>query len=495
MLTISLIYVIMLLGFKLINPIYINRINILISLYSGGLVLSVLMNYGITEGSSGLYNSLGFISSILIMGQLLIWIITILLLLLGESGKTRKNILRSSEYTLILLISVFGMNFLIISNDLVTMSLAVELISLPFYISASLYKNGEECNALGLNKNNLSGIFAGLKYLLLGSIASCFILFGSAIIYGETGLTNVTKITELLNVENTWDSIKNINNYSFEYNIFLIGSAFMIAGYLIKLGSAPFHNWGPDVYDGVPTMVTSWISILPKLSFLIFFSIFFKTLFNSTLSSLILFSSFFSLVLGSIMGLLIFRIKRLLAYSSIAHLGFILLGIALINYINYTPIFFYIVVYGLTSINIFFILNSLNLRSNIELLSQLKGLAYHNKLLSFSLAISFFSLAGIPPFIGFYSKTLILIESIYLDSYFLTLIALITSVISTIYYLRVIKIMNFDIPSNAPTELLLFQININETISSTIAFLTLIILSFLFYGDFLILASSSNVFI
>nr|YP_203317.1 NADH dehydrogenase subunit 2 [Zancudomyces culisetae]AAW49484.1 NADH dehydrogenase subunit 2 [Zancudomyces culisetae] len=467
MLTISIILFIIILSFKILKPVYINRISILISIYCSIILLTIIFNtnvfynYGIS-----IYNSLGYISINQIIGQLIVWFTITLVLLLGESGKTRKNILRSSEYTLIILLSILGMNFLLISNDLVTMSLAIELISFPLYISASLYKNDEIYEGLGFNKNNLSGIYAGLKYLLIGSLGSVFILLGSVFIYGDTGLTNITNIIELLNIFNN------------KLEIYKIGSTLIIVGLLLKLGCAPFHNWAPDVYDGVPTIVTTWISIVPKIPFLIFLSL--HPLFiYPLLSNLTLFSSFCSLIIGSIMGLLIFRIKRLLAYSSIVHLGFILLSISCIYYINTFTTIFYIVVYVITSINIFFILNSINLSKNIELLSELKGFVYNNKLLSFSLIISFFSLAGIPPFLGFYSKYFILLDSFNLEYYFITFISLLCSVISCVYYLRIIKIINFDdnIYMNYKS------IHLNETISIVISFFTFLTLTFVLNGN------------
>lgn len=341
-----------------------------------------------------------------------------------------------NEYSLLILFTTIGASILVSSSDLISMYLCIELQSFAVYILATLYRNSESATA------------AGLKYFLLGGLSSALILLGSSIIYSNTGLTNFEGIYNLLSV-----IVDNTNNEQNEvvlpviFGLLLIGS-----GFLFKVSAAPFHNWAPDVYDGTPTIVTSWLSTMPKISIFVFLLELITGLQGSlecislnTMSdftgnyfagniwkNLLLAASLLSLVLGTVLGLSQYRIKRLLTYSTISHVGFLLLALAINTEESVESFLFYIIQYSLTNVNVFLILlafgysinkivysssekesgniNNHNIHSigeDIQFIDELKGQFYKNPLLSFSFAICLFSIAGIPPLIGFFSQVLL----------------------------------------------------------------------------------------
>lgn len=340
------------------------------------------------------------------------------------SGNNKKEKLK--DYPLIILFTTLGMSSLISSSDLITMFLAIELQSFALYILATM------------NRNSESAVAAGLKYFLLGGLSSCFILLGSTLIYSYTGLTNF----ESLNI------LQSVIGQSFEaysYNYLAIGSIILIIGFLFKIGAAPLHSWAPDVYDGVPTIVTTWLTIMPKLSILVFLML------NNFLvePNLLMMSALLSLLLGSIIGLVQYKIKRLLAYSTISHIGLILLALGNESINGLESTIFYILQYSITSLNTFFVLillgytlnknNVISSYSPIQSISQLSGLFYSNPALSIAFALSLFSMSGIPPLVGFFGKYFVINSALMNGNYFLSLTIVITSVVSTVYYLKIIK--------------------------------------------------------
>jgi len=385
---------------------------------------------------------------------------------LSITNKTNNN-LGLKDYPLIILFTTLGMSSLISSSDLITMFLAIELQSFALYILATM------------NRNSESAVAAGLKYFLLGGLSSCFILLGSTLIYSYTGLTNF----ESLNI------LKSIGDLSFEevsYNYLAIGTLILISGFLFKIGAAPFHSWAPDVYDGVPTIVTTWLTIMPKLSILIFLMM------NNFLiePNLFLISALLSLVLGSITGLAQYRIKRLLAYSTISHVGIILLALSNNSINGLESAIFYIAQYSITTLNTFFILILLgyllnkdkivSVYSPIQYISQLSGNFYNNPVLSISLALSLFSMSGIPPLIGFFGKYFVINTALMNGNYFLSIVVVITSVISAVYYLQIIKTM-FLPDNNKISTPLSENNNLSPVLAFIVAILTLFIVFFMIY--------------
>jgi NADH-ubiquinone oxidoreductase chain 2 len=408
------------------------------------------------------------------------------------------------EYTLIILFIVIGSILLISSGDFISIFLCIELQSYGLYLLCAIYRNSESSSS------------ASLTYFLLGGLASCFILLGIGLIYANLGVTSLDNfyiINNLFNVTNE----QSINKFIYYIPYYLI---IIAVGLLFKISAAPFHFWSPDVYDGIPTIVTTTVAIIAKISILILIlqlvycttNLYIHTGYTWSLSLLL--SSILSLIIGTFLGLTQLRIKRLYAYSTISHLGFMLLALS-INSIESTASFiFYIIQYSISNLNAFIILiaigyslfryydiniNYNNLidkdNSPIQLISQLKGYFHVNSLLALSLAITLFSFAGVPPLIGFFAKQMIFYISLQEGFIFITLIGIFSSVISAVYYLFIVKTMFFEnhsyyklkdtgilseLQSMAWEDKTYFKIVLSSSFSIIISILTLIILLFIF---------------
>ena len=424
------------------------------------------------------------------------------------NNKNTKKIEYIAEYSLVVLFSTLGAILLISSADLISMYLSIELQSFGVYILSTLYRNSESATS------------AGLKYFLLGGLSSCIILLGAGLIYSFTGLTQFESIYSIVSVT---------DNISISQGLGL-GIILVIVGFLFKISAAPLHNWAPDVYDDSPTIVTIWLTIMPKISIIIFLLEIMTgfSLLNSeltlisliseseiigsnlpylttlTLKNLILISSLLSLIIGTVVGLAQSKIKRLLAYSTISHVGFMLLALAINTEQSTDSLLFYIIQYSITNLNTFLILLALSyifskfiptivdsrkdqikeLKStlqedgiyksiiDIKYISELKGQFFANPLLSISFTICLFSMAGIPPLIGFFSKQFVLYSAIQGGYYFMAILAILVSIISASYYLKIIKVL-LDSKNNITTyhketnnSGMYNEVNINTTLNT-----------------------------
>ena len=383
----------------------------------------------------------------------------------------RTSSIEAPEYSLIVLFTTCGASFLISSADLVSMYLSIELQSFAVYILASLRRDSESATS------------AALKYFLLGGLSSGLILLGSALVYAYTGLTN----------------FENIYNFLDTGVFVIIGLTITVVGFLFKVAAAPFHNWAPDVYDGTPTIVTTWLTIMPKISIFVFLlelqtglapvSLALSLGELSVWKNLLLISSLLSLVIGTVVGLAQFRIKRLFAYSTISHVGFLLLALAINSEESIESFLFYLVQYSITNLNAFLILLAFGYivsynRKDIEFISQLKGQFKANPLLGFGLAICLFSMAGIPPLMGFFAKQMVLYSAVHSGYYFMSVLAIIVSVISAAYYLRIVRVIHFSNPER--THNTLAQHTITNMHSFAIAALTLSLVLFVFKPSFIL---------
>ena len=419
------------------------------------------------------------------------------------------------EYSLILLFIITGATFLICTSDLVSIFLSIELQSYGLYLLATLYRNSELATS------------GGLTYFLLGGLSSCFILLGTSLLYANSGTTNLDGLYVITSLSDMFHD--NTNNILYWYKPYYINFSLLImsVGFLFKISAAPFHFWSPDVYDAIPTIVTTFVAIIAKISILIFFlelvhytsNSLFAFQFSWTTSLLI--SSLLSLIIGTIVGLTQFRIKRLFAYSTISHLGFILLALSINSIESIQAFIFYLMQYSISNLNAFIILVSIGFslyyyvndnkefkklldknNSPIQLISQIKGYFYINPVLALSLAITIFSFVGIPPLIGFFAKQMVLSAALDNGYVFLALIAILTSVISAVYYLGIIKqvffdksdyilnpaLINVNLHGNIVNKYTLikkvtFKLNnivLSSYLTITISILTLIILLFIF---------------
>jgi len=369
--------------------------------------------------------------------------------ILNKMGEHMKII----EYPLILLFVISGAVFLISTNDLVSIFLSIELQSYGLYLLSTIYRNSELSTT------------GGLIYFLLGGLSSCFILLGTSLLYANSGTTSMDGLYIINSISDVNDNLTSwYKSYYLNFSLLIFS-----IGFLFKVSAAPFHFWSPDVYDAIPTIVTTFVAIIAKISIFIFLlDLVYHT--NNYLSEFswtyaLLISSLLSLIVGTVVGLTQFRIKRLLAYSTISHVGFILLALSISSVESTQAFIFYLVQYSISNLNIFIILitigfslynyistskDSKNLlerdNSPIQLISQLRGYFYINPLLSLSLAITIFSFVGIPPLVGFFAKQMVLSAALDNGYIFISLIAILTSVIGAVYYLNIIKEIFFHSP-------------------------------------------------
>ena len=370
------------------------------------------------------------------------------------------------EIPILILFSSLGMMVLISSNDLITMYLGIELQSLALYVVAAI------------KRDSLRSSESGVKYFILGALSSGILLYGCSLIYGFSGSTNFEVIQANLN---------NLNNL----NLGLIfGLVFILVGLAFKISAVPFHMWTPDVYEGAPTSITAFFAIVPKVSGIALIYRFCLEPFGnfySEWSQIIIFLSIASMFLGGIAAISQTNIKRLLAYSSIGHVGYILIGLASANESGVKGLIIYMSIYVVMNIAFFSIILSLKKDNNfIEKILEFSGLSKHQPLVALSLAIIMFSMAGIPPFAGFFGKFYIFIAAVESELILLAVLGVISSVISAFYYLRIIKIIYFDESDNSNFHF----IASNKTVF--IIILSMIFISFfIFYPSFLTSISSN----
>ena len=325
------------------------------------------------------------------------------------------------EYPILILSSVLGMMVMISSNDLMVFYMGLELQSLALYVLATF------------NRDQLKSSEAGLKYFVLSALSSGLLLYGCSLIYGFSGSTNFNIISNQLN--------------SNEY-VLTFGIVFIIVGLAFKISAVPFHMWAPDVYQGSPTTVTLFFTMVPKIAALTVFIRFLYVPFLNLIDQwqmIIVFLSIASMLFGAIAAIGQTNIKRLIAYSSIGHIGYTLAGLATGSNEGIQSSIVYISIYIIMNLALFSCLLMLK-RNNeyYEEIEDLSGLSKNHPLLSLSLLIILFSLAGIPPLAGFFAKFYIFKAVLEQSMYFLAIVGLLSTVIAAFYYLRVIKIIYFD---------------------------------------------------
>ena len=467
------------------KSILFSRISIIILLYS--IYISFIGLYMVyLDKGIGLYGGLYQANSITQVFHIFIFIICALILQLTgfyprkvsilEYGSINKifsssidfnktkilNIMSEQfkilEYPLMLLFIITGAILLVSTSDLVSIFLSIELQSYGLYLLSTLYRNSESATS------------AGLTYFLLGGLSSCFILLGTSLLYSNSGTTNLDGLYIITNLSETGDYSNAISSV---YRPYYINFSLLIlsVGFLFKVSAAPFHFWSPDVYDAIPTIVTTFVAIIAKISIFVFllelvhYTSNFSFDFKFTWTGGLLISSLLSLIVGTVLGLCQFRMKRLLAYSTISHVGFILLALSINSIESIQAFIFYLMQYSLANLNVFMILLSVGFslyfyindkdkeehnrlvdrkNSPIQLISQLKGYFYINPVIALSLTVTIFSFVGIPPLIGFFAKQMVLSAALDNGYVFITLVAILTSVISAVYYLGIIKQIFFD---------------------------------------------------
>lgn len=340
------------------------------------------------------------------------------------------------EYLLLILFSVLGLFLLCSSNDLLTAYLAIELQSLAFYVLASS------------KKTSMFSVDAGIKYFILGAFSSSLFLLGSSLLYGITGTINFEEFRELFICISTGANETNI----FDINLVRIALFFILISLFFKLAIAPFHTWAPDVYEGSPSASTFFMSIVPKLAIFVLMLRIFYSSFYGFLDSwryIVILAVISSIIVGSFGGLEQKKLKSLLIYSSISHMGYSLIAFSAGTFESTQMLFSYLIVYSFSGLCIWsiFILTRLKnnrLQKQNKDLTDILLLSKSNSMLAIFFATVLFSVAGFPPMVGFLVKMSVFLTVIESSMYFVAFVSILCSVIGTFYYIRLIKILYFE---------------------------------------------------
>ena len=374
------------------------------------------------------------------------------------------------EVPILLMFSTIGMLIMISSNNLMLMYLAIELQSLSLYVLAAI------------KRNSLVSAESGVKYFILGALSSGILLYGCSLIYGFTGTTSFEKIFLSLNQLD-------------DLNLGIIfGLVFILVGLAFKVSAVPFHMWTPDVYEGSPTSITAFFAIVPKIAAVVLIFRFCLEPFGNFYkewSQIIIFLSIGSMFVGAIAAIAQNSLKRLLAYSSIGHVGYVLIALAAGNQESIKAVAIYMFAYMLMNVSIFAIILSLkSSKGFVENIDELSGLSKSNPIIGLSIAAIMLSMAGIPPFIGFFSKFYIFIAALNKGLVVLSILGVLASVISAYYYLRIIKVMYFE--DLNPNQNYNFTISIQ---SKLVLIVMLFIMTFFVFYPSILVNIASNLMI
>jgi len=361
------------------------------------------------------------------------------------------------EYSILILCSILGMMVMISANDLIVFYIGLELQSLALYVLASF------------NRDQVKSSEAGLKYFVLSALSSGLLLYGCSLIYGFTGSTNFITISE------------NINSTQFGLTF---GIVFILVGLAFKISAVPFHMWAPDVYEGSPTSVTLFFAVVPKIAALTVFIRFLYVPFINMIDQwqiIIVFLSIASMIFGAVAAIGQKNLKRLVAYSSIGHMGFALAGLSSGTNEGIQSSIIYISIYLIMNLGLFSCLFMMKRNDKYyENIDDLSGLSKNHPLISLSLLIILFSLAGIPPMAGFFAKFYVFTAVVKESMYFLAITGLLSTVISAFYYLRIIKIIYFD------PEKEKYDTDYNIGLKITLSLSTLLILLYFIFPSTLV---------
>jgi len=410
-----------------------------------------------------IFNGSYIIDKLSIFMKVLTLLFCVFVLLLSKDY-IKNNSIDKIEYPIIILASTLGMILMISSYDLIVFYLGLELQSLCLYILASFKRDDERSTE------------AGLKYFVLSALASGLLLYGCSLIYGFTGSTNFEIISENLNEGNTGA---------------VFGMVFIIVGLAFKVSAVPFHMWTPDVYEGSPTSVTSFFALVPKIAALTVFIRFMYVPFINVIShwqTIIIFLSIASMILGAVAAIGQSNIKRLMAYSSIGHMGYALAGLAPGTNAGIQSTIIYLTIYLVMNLGAFGCIFMMK-RENVfhEKINDLSGLSKNHPMLALGFLIILFSLAGMPPLAGFFAKFYIFMAVIEAKMYTLAIIGLVTTVVSAFYYLRIIKVIYFDEPIEP------FEENYDWGLKASLVLSTILILIYFIYPSILTEVVSSIV--
>ena len=416
------------------------------------LTLLVLIAILINEKGNTLIFSEAFISDSFSIFIKILILISSLFILYSSQIFIKDNNINKFEYPIIFLIAILGMFFMVSSNDLILFYLGLELQSLALYILTAI------------DRDNLKSTESGIKFFILSALSSGLLLYGCSLLYGFTGSTNF----EIINKELTSENIGAV-----------FAMVFILVGLAFKVSAVPFHMWTPDVFEGSPSSITSFFAIVPKIAGIAVFIRFMQIPFENILiewQSIIIFLSIASMILGAVAAIGQKNIKRLIAYSSIGHIGYALAGIATGTSSGYSSSVLYITIYAVMNLGIFGCIFLMKKDGKYtEEINDLSGISKNHPLISLSFLIILFSLAGIPPLGGFFAKFYIFLSVVESEMYTLAIIGLLTTVVSAFYYLKIIKIIYFDEITKP------FDENKSFSISGTIFITCVFLVTFFLY--------------
>jgi NADH-quinone oxidoreductase subunit N len=330
------------------------------------------------------------------------------------------------EYPVLVLLATTGMLMMISANDLIALYVGLELQSLSLYVVAAFRRDSARSSE------------AGLKYFVLGALSSGILLYGASLIYGFTGSTEFARIAEVLQSSGASLGL-------------IFGLVFLLAGFAFKISAVPFHMWTPDVYEGAPTPVTAFFAAAPKLAAM---ALTVRTLFTAfpavsmEWQQIVTFLAIASMGLGAFAAIGQTNIKRLMAYSSIGHMGYALVGLAAGTAEGVQGVIVYLAIYLAMTLGTFACILAMRRQGKlVEEIDQLAGLSRTSPIMAFMLAMLLFSLAGIPPLAGFFAKFYVFLAAIHAGLYALSVTGVLLSVVGAFYYLRIVKLMYFDAPA------------------------------------------------
>ena len=359
----------------------------------------------------------------------------------------------SGEFYVLGLFAILGMFVMISAYNLITLYLGLEIMSLSLYA------------IIALHRNSGVAVEAASKYFVLGALATGMLLYGFSMIYGATAHINFNQIAQV------------VSSGQADQTVLAFGLVFVVIGLIFKMGGAPFHMWVPDVYQGAPTAVTLLLGTIPKIAA---FAMVYRLMAEATpgllkdWQQLLIIVSVLSLVVGSFVAIVQDNLKRMLAYSGIGHVGFILLGFIAGTYDGLASAMYYVIVYAVTGLVGFGMMIVLGKgQREFDRIDDFKGLNARNPWLALMMLFAMFSMAGVPPFIGFFAKLLVIEEVVKAGFVWLAVVAVITAVISAFYYLRVVKVMYFDVPEDSmPIE------GVSKVSTWTVSFVAIALLIF-----------------
>ncbi len=331
---------------------------------------------------------------------------------------------RPFEFAILVMTATLGMMLMVSAGNLLALYMALEMMSLSLYVLASF------------DRDNKRSAEAGLKYFVLGSLASGMILFGSSLIYGFAGTIGFEQLGALFS-QNAEVS-----------RAVVVGLVFVIVGFCFKVSASPFHMWAPDVYEGAPTPVTAFFATAPKVAgFMLFARVLYEPFVGLHLQwqPVLVAAALLSMVVGALGAIMQTNIKRLLAYSSIGHVGFIIMGLASATQLGVQAVVVYLTLYVFMSIGMF----GCVLMAGRENIKDYAGLSKTHPLLAAAIAAFMFSMAGIPPLSGFFGKMMVILAAVNAGLFWLAVAAVVTSVIGAYYYIKIVKVMYFDEPAKA----------------------------------------------